>query len=229
MKLFLDTGSVDEVRDIAAWGVLAGVTTNPTLLAKSANDDPGAALKAICELIGEGKSVSVEAVGESCEEMVYEGEAFYALSESNITVKIPFSQVGLQATSKLREKGIPVNMTLVFSPTQALLAARAGATYISCFMGRLDDISVDASGVLQEILDCLCAEDLRAQVLAASIRHPQHVVTAAKVGCDIATVPASVFHQMLNHPLTTSGIERFQADWNSEPVLEQWRQTTLRR
>ena len=140
----------------------------------------------------------------------------------HVVVKVPFGAAGLQATRALADAGIPVNMTLVFSPTQALLTAEAGATYVSCFMGRLDDISVDSAAVVAAICECLRPTGARAQVLAASIRHPEHVVSAARLGCEVATVPGTVLRQMLAHPLTSAGIERFAADWDSRPELAAW-------
>jgi len=137
-------------------------------------------------------------------------------------VKVPFSAAGLAATRALSAEGVRINMTLVFSANQALLSAEAGATYISCFMGRLDDISVDSAAVLREIVETLRPGGYTAQVLAASIRNPEHVVTAAKLGCEVATVPAKVLKQMLAHPLTTAGIEKFTADWQSRPEFAQW-------
>jgi transaldolase len=153
--------------------------------------------------------------------MIAEGRALRALHE-HVTVKVPFGAAGLQATRALSDDGIPVNMTLVFSPNQALLSAEAGATYVSCFLGRLDDISIDSAQVLAGIVDCLRPSGTTAQVLAASIRHPEHVVTAAQLGCEVATLPAKVFRQMLAHPLTSAGIERFAADWSSRPELGAW-------
>jgi transaldolase len=219
MRLFIDTGSVAEVERIAAWGVLAGATTNPTLLAGAGETDPGAAIVRICELVD--GPVSAEVVSEDPAGMVTEGRALRGLHE-HVTVKVPFGAAGLAATRALSDDGIPVNMTLVFSPTQALLAAAAGATYVSCFMGRLDDIAVDSAEVLAGIVDCLRPGGATAQVLAASIRHPEHVVTAGKLGCDVATIPGKVLEQMLAHPLTTAGIERFAADWASRPELGEW-------
>ncbi len=208
MRLFIDTGSVAEVEEIARWGVLAGATTNPSLLAKESGD-PGDIVRRICELVR--GPVSAEVVSAEPEGMVAEGRALHGLHQ-HVVVKVPFSAAGLQATRALADDGIPVNMTLVFSPTQAILAAEAGATYVSCFMGRLDDVSIDSAEVLAGIVGCLRPTGVTAQVLAASIRHPEHVVTAAKLGCDVATVPGKVLRQMLDHPLTTAGIERFEAD-----------------
>jgi transaldolase len=218
MKLFIDTGSVAEVEEIAAWGVLSGATTNPTLLAKE-EGDPADAIIRICDLVN--GPVSAEVVSEDPGEMFAQGRALRGLHE-HIVVKVPFGAAGLQATRALTDDGIPVNMTLVFSPNQALLAAEAGATYVSCFMGRLDDISVDSGAVVKEIVDCLRAGRTTAQVLAASIRHPEHTVIAARLGCEVATLPAKVLRQMLQHPLTAAGIERFTADWESRPEFGEW-------
>lgn len=218
MRLFIDTGSIAEVEEVAAWGVLSGATTNPTLLARE-EGDPGAAIVRICELIR--GPVSAEVVSDDAREMVDQGRALHGLSR-HVVVKVPFSARGLQATRRLADDGIPVNMTLVFSPTQALLSAEAGASYVSCFMGRLDDVSVDSAEVLAGIVAALRPGGATTEVLAASIRHPEHVVTAAKLGCEVATVPAKVLHQMLAHPLTQAGIERFTADWESRPEFGRW-------
>jgi transaldolase len=222
MRLFIDTGSVAEVEEIAAWGVLAGATTNPSLLAKE-DGDPGEAIKRICDLV-QGP-VSAEVVSRDPREMVAEGHALRTISE-HIVVKVPFSPAGLQATRELVADGHPVNMTLVFSANQALLSAEAGATYVSCFMGRLDDISVDSTGVLREIVEALRGAGgmsiATSQVLAASLRNPMHVVTAAKLGCEVSTLPYKVFKAMLEHPLTAAGIERFEKDWQSKPEFADW-------
>jgi transaldolase len=218
MKLFIDTGSVAEVEEIAAWGVLAGATTNPSLLAKETGD-PGEAIRRICELVD--GPVSAEVVSADVEGMLREGRALARLHE-HVVVKVPFSPAGLGATRSLAADGIPVNMTLVFSASQALLAAEAGATFVSCFLGRLDDVSIDSGEVLAGIVEALHAGESEAQVLAASIRNPQHVVLSARLGCEVATVPGKVLRQMLDHPLTTAGIERFTSDWQSRPELGAW-------
>jgi transaldolase len=220
VKLFIDTGSVAEVEEIAAWGVLAGATTNPSLLAKE-DGDPGETIQRICELLR--GPVSAEVVSDHADGMIAEGHALAALHE-HVVVKVPFSRAGLTATRALSSEDIPINMTLVFSANQALLSAEAGATYISCFMGRLDDISVDSTAVVREIVETLRPGGYTAQVLAASMRHPEHVVTAAKLGCEVSTVPAKVLRQMLEHPLTTAGIEKFTADWQSRPEFAKWLQ-----
>src|ERR671923_1037611 len=216
MKLFIDTGSVAEVEEIAAWGVLSGATTNPTLLAKEPGD-PGEIIARICELVD--GPVSAEVVSDDVDGMVAEGRALAGLHR-HVVVKVPFSQAGLAATRELASEGIRVNMTLVFSAAQALLAAEAGATYVSCFMGRLDDIAVDSNAVLAEIVEALAGSP--AQVLAASLRHPMHAVSAARLGCPVATLPGKVLRQMLGHPLTDKGIERFAADWRSRPEFGEW-------
>jgi transaldolase len=218
LRLFIDTGSVAEVEEIARWGVLAGATTNPSLLAKE-DGDPGDIIRRICELVG--GPTSAEVVSEDAEGMIAEGRALRELHE-HVTVKVPFCKEGLEATHALAGDGIPVNMTLVFSANQALLAAGAGATYVSCFMGRLDDISVDSTQVVAEIVDCFRSGGVTSQIIAASIRHPEHVVTAAKLGCEISTVPGKVLRQMLDHPLTTAGSEKFKADWESRPEFGEW-------
>ena len=218
MKLFIDTGSVAEVEEIAAWGVLSGATTNPSLLAKE-DGDPGEIIRRICELV-QGP-VSAEVVASEPDGMVAEGRALAGLHE-HVVVKVPFSSAGLAATRALSDDGIRVNMTLVFSANQALLSAEAGATYVSCFMGRVDDVSVDSTAVLREIVEALRPGGTQAQVLAASLRSPMHVVTAATLGCEVATVPGKVLRQMLDHPLTTAGIERFDADWRSRPEFAEW-------
>lgn len=218
MRLFIDTGSVAEVEEIAAWGVLSGATTNPSLLAKE-DGDPGEIVGRICDLVG--GPVSAEVVSQEVQGMIDEGRALRDLHR-HVTVKIPFCSEGLAAAKALTAEGIPVNMTLVFSPNQALLAAAAGATYVSCFMGRLDDISVDAATVLEEIAGTLRAGGMTSEIIAASIRHPEHVVAAARIGCEIATVPAKVLRQMLNHPLTDAGAERFREDWQSRPEFGEW-------
>jgi transaldolase len=218
MRLFIDTGSVRDVEEIAPWGVLSGATTNPSLLAKE-EGDPGEAIRRICELVD--GPVSAEVVSDDPDRMIVEGRALRTLHE-HIAVKVPFGAAGLQACRALSDEGAVVNMTLVFSPNQAQLAAEAGATYVSCFMGRLDDISIDSAEVVAGIVDTLRPGGTTTQVLAASLRHPEHVITAAKLGCEVATVPPKVLHQMLEHPLTTTGIDRFTSDWKSRPEFAEW-------
>jgi transaldolase len=218
VRLFIDTGSVAEVEEIAAWGILAGATTNPSLLARE-QGDPGDIVRRICDLVR--GPVSAEVVSREPRGMIDEGRALRELHE-HVTVKVPFCAPGLEAAHVLSGDGIPVNMTLVFSASQALLAASAGATYASCFMGRLDDISVDSSAIVGEIVEAFRAGGVTSQVIAASIRHPEHVVVAAKLGCEIATIPAKVLRQMLDHPLTDAGAERFRKDWESRPEFATW-------
>jgi transaldolase len=218
LRLFIDTGSVAEVEEIAGWGILAGATTNPSLLAKE-EGDPGDIVKRICDLVG--GPVSAEVVSEDPAGMIAEGRALHALHE-HVTVKVPFCEQGLTAAHALTSDGIPVNMTLVFSANQAMLASSAGATYVSCFMGRLDDISVDSGQVVAEIVECFRAGGVTSEIIAASIRHPEHVITAAQLGCEIATVPGKVLKQMLAHPLTEAGAERFRRDWESRPEFGEW-------
>jgi transaldolase len=218
MRFFIDTGSVSEVEEIAGWGVLSGATTNPSLLAKE-DGEPGDIIRRICDLVG--GPTSAEVVSDEPDAMVEEGRALAKLHE-HVVVKVPFSASGLTATRALSAEGIRVNMTLVFSANQALLSAQAGATYASCFMGRLDDISIDSAAVTAEIVAALRPGGTTTEVLAASIRHPEHVVTAARLGCEVATLPAKVFHQMLDHPLTEQGRERFKADWQSRPEFVTW-------
>jgi transaldolase len=218
MRFFIDTGSVAEVEEVAAWGILSGATTNPSLLAKE-QGDPGDIVRRICELVR--GPVSAEVVSDDARSMIEEGRALAALHE-HVVVKVPFSSDGLRATRALTDEGIRVNMTLVFSANQALLTAQAGATYASCFMGRLDDISIDSATVVAEIVETLRPGGTTTEVLAASIRHPEHVITAARLGCEVATVPAKVFRQMLDHPLTETGRERFKSDWQSRPEFGEW-------
>lgn len=218
MRFFIDTGSVAEVEEIAAWGILSGATTNPSLLAKE-KGEPGDIIRRICDLVG--GPVSAEVVSSDAAGMIEEGRVLAKLHE-HVVVKVPFSSEGLAATKALSSEGLRVNMTLVFSANQALLTAQAGAAYASCFMGRLDDISIDSAAVVEEIVATLRPGGTTTEVLAASIRHPEHVVTSARLGCEVATVPAKVLRQMLAHPLTESGSVRFKADWESRPEFVQW-------
>jgi transaldolase len=218
MKIFLDTASLKEIKEAAALGVIDGVTTNPTLLSKESGE-PEEILVQICETVN--GPISAEVVATDAEGMVREGR-HWAGVHKNIVVKCPCTTEGLKATKTLSSSGVLINMTLVFSPTQALLAAEAGAHYVSCFMGRLDDISVDSAEVLGGIVGTLRPAPVTSQVLAASIRHPEHVVTAARLGCEVATIPAKVLRQMLGHPLTEKGRELFKADWQSRPEFVNW-------
>ncbi len=209
MKLFIDTANIDEIKEVHSWGVLAGVTTNPTLIAQEGRDFRQV-IEEITSIVP--GPVSVEVVATDAEGMIREGEEYAAWAD-NVVIKVPMTAEGLKATSALAKKGIKTNVTLVFSPNQALLAARAGATFVSPFLGRLDDISFDGMQLISDVVDIFLAHDIDTEIIAASIRHPMHMVEAAKVGAHIATAPYKVFQQMLKHPLTDAGIERFLADW----------------
>lgn len=208
MKLFVDTADLADIETIAGWGVLAGVTTNPTLLSK-VEGDPDEIYRRVCELVD--GPISAEVVADSRGDMVSEGRRLSAI-HPNIVVKLPMSSEGLAATSELAADEIRVNMTLVFTAAQALLASASGAAFVSPFVGRFDDIGHDGIGCLRDIVDALANSLYDTEVLAASIRSPHHVVAAAQLGADIATIPPKVFYQMLQHPLTTAGIASFNAD-----------------
>lgn len=211
MKLFIDTANVDEIKEIAEWGVVDGVTTNPSLIAKEKRDFK----EVVTEITGivDGP-ISAEVVSLKHDEMVEEAKDL-AKIHKNIIIKVPMTEEGLIAVKELHAMGIKTNVTLVFTSTQALLAAKAGASYVSPFLGRLDDISTNGLNLIEEIMDTFNNYSYDTEVIAASIRHPMHVVECARLGCDIATVPYKVFKQMLHHPLTDSGIERFLKDWES--------------
>jgi transaldolase len=211
MKIFLDTAAIEDIRTAARWGILSGVTTNPSLFAKvgGSYDD---ILKQICEVTP--GPVSAEVIAADAEGMVREGRHFAALA-SNIVVKIPMSEEGLEAIAMLAHEEITTNCTLVFSANQGLLAARAGASFLSPFVGRLDDISEDGMNVVRELAGIVRLHDIRTEVLAASIRHPRHVTEAALAGAHIATVPLKVLKQLVRHPLTDAGITQFRSDWAS--------------
>ncbi|MFS8523304.1 MAG: fructose-6-phosphate aldolase [Limnochordales bacterium] len=209
MKLFIDTANIDEIREVHSWGVLAGVTTNPSLVAKEGRDFKQVIAEITSIVPG---PVSAEVVSTDAEGMIREGQEYAGWAE-NVVIKVPMTAEGLKATRALSDKGIKTNVTLVFTPNQALLAARAGATYVSPFVGRLDDISYDGMQVVSDIVDIFLTHDIETEIIAASIRHPMHVVEAAAAGAHIATIPYKVFQQMLKHPLTDIGIERFLADW----------------
>ena len=208
MKFFLDTGNVEEIRRAAELGVLDGVTTNPTLLAREGKSFREALLE-MCRLVKvvNGEVVATEAAG-----MITEGREIATLHE-NMVVKVPMTTEGFKAIKVLRGDGIRINVTLVFSPAQALLAAKAGAYFVSPFLGRVDDIASDGMQLLREIMAVYRPYGFQTQVLAASLRHPMHVVEAAKAGADIATMPYKVFEQLFKHPLTDRGLEGFLKDW----------------
>ena len=211
MKIFMDTAALDDIRTAARWGVLDGVTTNPTLFAKvgGSYDD---VLREICAITP--GPVSAEVVAADVDGMLREGRHFATLAP-NIVVKIPMSEEGLEAIAKLKADGIKTNCTLIFSANQGLLAAKAGASLLSPFVGRLDDINEDGMIVVRELVTIVDTYDLDAEVLAASIRHPRHVTEAALAGAHIATLPIKVLTQMVHHPLTDSGIETFRHDWEA--------------
>ncbi len=210
MKFFLDTANLDEIRQATVLGVLDGVTTNPSLVAKEKRPFREQILE-ICEVVKHGV-VNVEVVSTNTEGMLREGREF-ASWHPNIVVKVPMTFDGVRALGVLSREGIRVNVTLVFSPAQALIAAKAGAYFVSPFLGRLDDVAQDGLSLLREILEIYRAYNFPAQVLAASLRHPMHVVAAAKMGAHIGTMPFKVFEQLFKHPLTDRGLEGFLKDW----------------
>lgn len=209
MKFFIDTANVEEIKKAWETGVIDGVTTNPSLIAKEKRE-PISLLKEICEIVD--GPVSAEAVSLNFEDMVKEA---YELSKihPNIVIKIPMTEDGLKAVKKLSQEGIKTNVTLVFSPMQALLAAKAGATYVSPFVGRLDDISHFGMELIRDIQIIFENYAFETEVIVASIRNPIHVLEAARIGADIATIPYSVIKQLIKHPLTDIGIEKFLSDW----------------
>jgi len=211
VKLFLDTANINEIREINAWGVLDGVTTNPTLAAKEGRTFEDVIREICAEVDGD---VSAEVVSTDTEGMLAEAAALTALAD-NVVIKLPLIPAGLAACSALSDRGVRTNVTLCFSSSQAILAAKAGATYVSPFLGRLDDISNDGIALLEEICAIFQIQGYGTEVLAASLRSPQHVAQAALAGADIATIPTAVFHQMVKHPLTDSGLARFLADWDA--------------
>lgn len=213
MKFFLDTGNIDEIREGILLGMVDGVTTNPSLVAKEKRDFDSV-VREILEIV-EGP-VSLEVVSLDAPGMVEEGKTLAGLGE-NVVVKIPMTAEGLKATRVLSEQGIAVNETLIFSPSQALLAAKAGASYVSPFVGRLDDISHTGMDLVEQILTIFDNYDLNCEVIVASVRNPLHVVEAAMLGAHIATMPFKILEQLIRHPLTDLGIEKFLADWNKVP------------
>jgi transaldolase len=210
VRIFLDTANIDQIRQAAKLGIISGVTTNPSLMSKEAPSDYQAAIKEICSVIP--GPVSAEVVVEEAESMIKQARQISTWAP-NIAVKIPATTDGLEVTSALARDGIKVNFTLCFSLNQALLGALAGATYVSPFVGRLDDIGHDGMQLVKDIVDVFKYYELSTQVIAASIRHPQHCVAAAKAGAHIATIPYNVLMQMIHHPLTDIGVARFLSDW----------------
>ena len=211
MKIFLDTAGIDEIRTAARWGVLDGVTTNPSLFAK-VGGSYDEVLTQICQITP--GPVSAEVVAEDVEGMLREGRHFATLAP-NIVVKVPMSEEGLEAISRLAAEGIETNCTLIFSANQGLLAAKAGASFLSPFVGRLDDINQDGMTVIRELAEIFSLHDIKSEILSASIRNPLHVTQAAMAGSHIATVPFKILRQMVHHPLTDKGIVGFKKDWES--------------
>jgi transaldolase len=209
MKLFIDTGNLEEVRSFAALGILDGVTTNPSLFAKEGGDYRKI-LAEICRVVK--GPVSAEVIATEADKMVREGRELAAIDD-HIVVKLPFGKEGVKACRVLREEQIRVNMTLVFSATQALLTAKAGASYVSPFVGRLDDIATDGMDLIQQVVEIYENYEYPTEVLVASVRHPIHLVQAARIGADVCTCPAAVLESLFRHPLTDSGLERFLKDW----------------
>jgi transaldolase len=210
MKLFVDTGRVEEVRKAAEWGIVDGVTTNPSLIAQAGRGFKETVLE-ICSILPNG-SISAEVVGTTVEDILREGREIASWSP-NIVVKVPMTPAGIAATRQLTREGIRVNMTLVFSPAQVLLAAKAGATYISVFVGRVDDVSSEGMRTIEDAVQIVENYGFDSEVLVASIRHPMHVVEAARLGAHIATMPFKVMEQLFQHPLTDIGLQRFLDDW----------------
>ena len=212
MRIFLDTANIDQIRQAAKLCIISGITTNPSLVSKEAAADYQNTIKEICSIIP--GPVSAEVLVEGAQAMIEQGRLISTWAP-NVVIKIPATADGVEATSVLTRENIKVNFTLCFSLNQALLGALAGATYVSPFVGRLDDIGQDGMQVVKDIVDVFSHYQLPTEVIAASIRHPQHCVAAAKAGAHIATVPYNVLMQMLHHPLTDIGVTRFLADWRS--------------
>ena len=210
MKFFIDSANIEHIKEIASWGVLSGVTTNPSLVAKEGKDFKKVVLE-ICELVG--GSISAEVISTDVNSMIKEGKEISKWHKC-VTVKLPTTEAGLSACKALSSEGIKVNMTLCFSVNQALLCASAGAAYVSPFVGRLDDINQDGISLIRDIAQAFAIQKIKTEILSASIRHPAHVMDSAKAGAHIATIPYKVFKQMIKHPLTDKGLDQFLADWN---------------
>ncbi len=214
MKIFIDTADIEEIREVAGWGILEGCTTNPSLVSKTGRTFQECVRDILPVVDG---PVSVEAVSPEAEGMIKEGEEWAKLDPEKVTIKVPMCIEGLKAIKGLSKRNIKTNCTLVFSANQALLAARAGATFLSPFVGRLDDISHDGMELVGDIVDLIEEYGLETEVIAASIRHPLHVVEAMQVGAHIATIPFKVLKQMVKHPLTDAGIKKFYEDYQKIP------------
>ena len=213
MKIFIDSANLVEIREAQSWGVVDGVTTNPTLLAKE-KAEPMALIAEICRIVD--GPISVETCAMKCDEMVADARE-YAKMHKNITIKIPMTTEGLKATKILSKAGIKTNVTLVFTPVQAMLAAKAGATFVSPFIGRLDDIGATGMDIIRDTVQIFRNYNLKTEIIVASIRHPVHVLDAAKLGAHIGTVPFKVIELLTKHPLTSAGIDRFLEDWKKVP------------
>ena len=211
MKFFIDTAEVEEIRSANDMGIICGVTTNPSLIAKSGRDF-SAVIQEIASIVDGPISGEVKATSVTADEIILEGRAIAAI-HPNMVVKVPMTEEGLKACKVLSSEGIKVNMTLIFSANQALLAARAGASYVSPFIGRIDDISMSGMDLIRNIAEILSYTDLQTEIIAASVRNPVHVTECALAGADIATVPYKVLIQMIHHPLTDAGIEKFRKDY----------------
>jgi len=212
MKIYIDTANIEQIKQSLEYGYVAGVTTNPSLMSKE-DGDPKEILKEISKVVD--GPVSAEVIATEYKEMVNEARELAKIAD-NIVIKIPMTKDGLKAVARLSKEGIKTNVTLVFSANQGLLAAKAGATYVSPFVGRLDDIGQDGIGLVEDLVDIFYMYDLPCQVIAASIRHPDHVKSAALVGSDIATIPFNVLDKMVFHPLTEIGLEKFIADYKKK-------------
>lgn len=212
MKFFLDTANLKEIEEASSWGLLDGITTNPTLLSREGKVSPEKHLKTIANMVA--GPVSMEVVSMNAVGMIEEGQC-YAKWAKNIVVKVPMTKEGLKAVVALKKLGIPTNVTLVFSANQALLAAKAGASYVSPFVGRLDDMGEDGMTLISEIMDIFNNYGFDTEVIVASVRHPKHVKESALLGADICTVPFAVYEKLFAHPLTDKGLETFLKDWKS--------------
>jgi len=211
MRLFLDTADIEEIREIARWGVLSGVTTNPSLVAKE-GQDPDVVWKEILETVP--GDISLETTEPEADAMYEQGIGLSQMAP-NVVVKVPMTPDGLSAGRRLTDEGIKINVTLVFSPAQAILAAEIGAYIVSPFIGRIDDVASDGMGALRAITEIYAVQGYQTNVLAASLRHPMHVVESAEAGADIATMPVDVFRKLVKHPLTDLGLDKFTADWQT--------------
>jgi len=209
MKIFIDTANIEQIKEVNSWGILDGVTTNPSLIAKEKKDF-ATIVNEICEVVD--GPISVEVISLKADGMFAEGMKLAAVNE-NIVIKVPMTEEGLKATKLLSNEGVAVNMTLIFSANQALLAAKAGARYVSPFVGRLDDVGQDGMALISDIMDILDNYDFDTEVIVASVRDPIHVTDAARMGAHVATIPFDVLKKMFKHPLTDIGIERFLKDW----------------